>query len=141
MFISVDLPDPDEPMMATNSPCPTVRLTPRSAWTVTSPRMNVRVTFSILRSVPAIAGLCTASKRGLRSAAAANPTRSRSGRELGDDDRVARVEVALDDFGETAVVEAQRDVDRDGRALAQHPDARAVRASRPAGPAAVRSPR
>ncbi len=31
MFMSVDLPDPDAPMMATNSPCSIVRDTPRSA--------------------------------------------------------------------------------------------------------------
>ena len=35
--MSVDLPEPDEPMMATNSPRSTVRLTPRSACTSTSP--------------------------------------------------------------------------------------------------------
>ena len=32
-FISVDLPDPDGPMIATNSPASTVRLTPRTAAT------------------------------------------------------------------------------------------------------------
>ena len=48
MFISVDLPDPDEPMMATNSPCWTVRLIPRSASTLKSPSTKVRVRFSTL---------------------------------------------------------------------------------------------
>ena len=48
MFISVDLPEPDEPMMATNSPGWTVRLMPRSASTLTSPTTNVRATFSTL---------------------------------------------------------------------------------------------
>ena len=37
MFISVDLPEPDAPMIATNSPCGDVELTPRSASTSTSP--------------------------------------------------------------------------------------------------------
>ena len=37
MFISVDLPEPDAPMMATISPCVTVRSTPRSAWTSFEP--------------------------------------------------------------------------------------------------------
>ena len=33
MFIRVDFPDPDDPMMATNSPRSTVRLMPCSACT------------------------------------------------------------------------------------------------------------
>ncbi len=33
----VDLPDPDEPMIATNSPCSTASETPRSASTSVSP--------------------------------------------------------------------------------------------------------
>ena len=37
MFISVDLPEPEAPMMAANSPSPIRRLTPRSACTSTSP--------------------------------------------------------------------------------------------------------
>ena len=37
MFIRVDLPEPDAPMMATNSPRSIVRLTPRSARTSLSP--------------------------------------------------------------------------------------------------------
>jgi len=35
--IRVDLPEPDEPMMATNSPCAMVRLTPSSACTSVAP--------------------------------------------------------------------------------------------------------
>jgi hypothetical protein len=46
--MSVDLPEPDEPMIATNSPDWTVRLIPRSASTLTSPRIKVRATFSTL---------------------------------------------------------------------------------------------
>ncbi len=37
MFISVDLPEPDEPMMATNSPSSTLSETPSSARSATSP--------------------------------------------------------------------------------------------------------
>ena len=37
MFISVDLPDPDGPMTATNSPAAMSTLTPRNACTSTSP--------------------------------------------------------------------------------------------------------
>ena len=38
MFISVDLPDPDGPMMATNSPRSISNEMPLSTCTVTSPR-------------------------------------------------------------------------------------------------------
>ena len=37
MFISVDLPEPELPMMATNSPASMASVTPRSACTSTSP--------------------------------------------------------------------------------------------------------
>ena len=37
MFIAVDLPDPEEPTMATNSPWSMARLTPSKAWTASSP--------------------------------------------------------------------------------------------------------
>ena len=37
MFIIVDLPEPEAPMMATNSPSRMVSETPRSACTSTSP--------------------------------------------------------------------------------------------------------
>jgi hypothetical protein len=37
MFIAVDLPDPEGPMIATNSPAVNVRSTPSSAWTAASP--------------------------------------------------------------------------------------------------------
>ncbi len=36
--MKVDLPDPDGPMTATNSPASTATLTPRSACTVWGPR-------------------------------------------------------------------------------------------------------
>ena len=37
MFIAVDLPEPDGPMMATNSPSAIVRSTPASACTAAAP--------------------------------------------------------------------------------------------------------
>jgi hypothetical protein len=46
--MSVDLPEPEDPMMATNSPRSTTRLTPRSACTCMSPTTKIRVTFSTL---------------------------------------------------------------------------------------------
>ena len=39
---SVDLPEPEEPMMVTNSPSVMVKDTPLSAWTVSSPTMKSR---------------------------------------------------------------------------------------------------
>ena len=41
MCISVDLPEPDGPVTARNSPCPTSSDTPRSARTSTSPTVYV----------------------------------------------------------------------------------------------------
>ena len=38
MFMSVDLPEPEEPTIASIEPLAISMLTPRSAWTVTSPR-------------------------------------------------------------------------------------------------------
>ena len=43
MFISVDLPDPDEPITATYSPASTRRYTPRSACTADSPLPTLRI--------------------------------------------------------------------------------------------------
>jgi hypothetical protein len=37
MFIRVDFPDPEGPMMDTNSPVSTLRSSPRIAFTTTSP--------------------------------------------------------------------------------------------------------
>src|SRR6185369_6274474 len=42
MFIIVDLPDPDGPMMATYSPSAMSRSTPSSAWTFSVPTSYVR---------------------------------------------------------------------------------------------------
>src|SRR5262252_1329488 len=42
MFIIVDLPEPDGPMMATYSPSAMSRLTPSSAWTFSVPTSYVR---------------------------------------------------------------------------------------------------
>lgn len=45
MFNSVDLPEPDVPMMVTNSPSPIENDTPRSACTVSSPTWKFRFMF------------------------------------------------------------------------------------------------
>jgi hypothetical protein len=37
MFINVDFPEPEEPMIAVNDPCSMTTLTPRRACTSTSP--------------------------------------------------------------------------------------------------------
>ena len=57
MFISVDLPEPDGPMMATNSFRRIVRSTPRSARTISPPmsysRWRLRVTITASRGTSA----------------------------------------------------------------------------------------
>ena len=108
--MSVDLPEPDEPMIATNSPDWTVRLIPRSASTLTSPRIKVRATFSTLMTgcvdFRAFARhRSTISKaRRRRSRLAAHLTAAFSSNDL-----IARVEIALDDLGEVVVIETGSD--------------------------------
>ena len=139
MFINVDLPEPDEPMMAINSPRRTVRLTPRSAWTVTSPRVKARVTSSILMIGSDIAGLSRGIEAGLRSVAAPSLTGGLPDVVFGGDDVVAWLEIAFDDLGEVAVVETQHNRQRNGLSVAQHPDA-ALSAYRGPGPGPARPP-
>src|SRR4051794_13930784 len=43
MCMNVDLPDPEGPVAATNSPCAMSTDTPRNAWTLTSPTSYVLV--------------------------------------------------------------------------------------------------
>src|SRR5690242_15393092 len=57
MFISVDFPEPDVPMIATNSPRSIVRLTLRSACTRTAP---VSYTFSMpVNSITGVVMACS----------------------------------------------------------------------------------
>lgn len=88
MFIKVDLPDPDAPIMATDEPRSIERSTPRSARTVVSP-------MEYARSMPLISTSVT-SKR---------PCFARRGGQalnLGDQ-RIARLEVALQELRRRAV--------------------------------------
>ena len=50
--MSVDFPEPDEPITATNSPRSIWRLTPRNAWTSTSPSWYTFQTSSQMISAP-----------------------------------------------------------------------------------------
>ena len=58
MFISVDLPEPDVPMIAIDEPRSIVRSTPRSAWTRLSPITYVRsmprisISGGVIRTLP-----------------------------------------------------------------------------------------
>src|ERR1700690_3249422 len=121
MDMSVDLPDPDDPMMATNSPRSTTKLTPRSACTCTSPMTKVRVTFSILRT-----GSCMSSpwRPSPRASEARQWHRLTVARNvlLGDDDLVTGAEISLDDLGEILVLEPEHDRKRNRRAVTQHPE-------------------
>src|SRR5256886_17627659 len=56
-FISVDLPDPDGPMMATYSPCRTSTSTPRSACTCSAPISYPLASASVLITRPELTGL------------------------------------------------------------------------------------
>src|SRR5690348_3644470 len=117
----VDLPDPDEPMIATNSPGSTLRLTPRRACTSTSPIANTRVTFSTLS---------TCSEDGTvanpRSEMRHRRTRGCAARTalLGGDDGVVSAEVAFEDLCIVLVLEAALDRQRGRLPVAQDPDTR-----------------
>src|SRR5258706_16212699 len=113
MFMSVDLPDPDEPMMATDSPASMRSEIPCRTGTSTSPRLYFLVTASSSSRTspmrapsehpPQAAGRLTAARRrgrrgllGVRADAL--------GHEL-----VARLELALGDLGRGAVRDADTD--------------------------------
>src|SRR5262245_61666912 len=57
MFIIVDLPEPDGPITATNSPLRTSNDTPRNAWTSTSPVLYVLWASSIRMTAGFVAEL------------------------------------------------------------------------------------
>src|SRR5579859_3676775 len=102
--MSVDLPEPEEPMMATNSPGSIARSTPRSACTSTSPITKVRVTFSSLRTgsgMLACVPRTSEARQGHRSAA--------GGALLADDHLFVCLEIATDDLGEILVIEPDPD--------------------------------
>src|SRR5579859_5943960 len=109
MFISVDLPEPDEPMMATDSPRSMRSDTPCSTGTSTSPKRYCFVTpSSSRRGSPiapsedppeAAAGRLRAGRRRCRSLRVGIETR-----DFGDE-RVAGLKLSLDDFGERSVAD------------------------------------
>src|SRR5471032_258253 len=81
MCMNVDLPDPDGPVTARNSPLGTSRFTPRNALTSTSPttyvltRFLTEITVDIVLSTPtaAAAGRSAAALRHQRVARAGGP--------------------------------------------------------------------
>ncbi len=70
MFIRVDLPEPDGPITATDSPSLMVSETSRRAWTSTSP-----IRYTLLTLLVSIRGLpiCTPRTRGAGRRRAARP--------------------------------------------------------------------
>src|SRR5262245_24944441 len=117
--MSVDLPEPDAPMMATNSPRSIRRLTPRSASTTTSPMRYdfARSSTSITTSDAGMAGLLRVSEaegRARRLAAGGGSA------GLADDHALPRRECPAGDLHARAVVEPERDRHRLGPAVAQH---------------------
>src|SRR5437764_4682466 len=102
MFIVVDLPDPDAPMIATKSPEATSRSTPFSAWNAALPSPKRLV-------MP-------------RSAISGSPTLLARAGELPGDDLETRVQPRPADFGEAAVGVPDRYRHRLGLAVgADHP--------------------
>src|SRR5215212_4328217 len=106
MFIIVDLPEPDVPMMAIDEPGSIVRSTPRSAWTRLSPITYVRSMPRISTSAVTgcLAGLGWSWCSLLERADLAVRPGGRAD-DLGDE-LVARLKVALDHLGRRAVGEA-----------------------------------
>src|SRR5947208_15767640 len=112
----VDLPEPDAPMMATNSPASTSRETPARARTSTSPAWYTLVTLSIRMSgAPSITAPLQRAPERRRHVGA------RRADSLGDQ-RVTLVQVPLGDFGDAAVGDAGAAGDRLRLPVAQHPD-------------------
>src|SRR4051794_40415479 len=98
MDMRVDLPEPDDPMTATNSPGSTTRSMPRNAVTSMSPTAKVRVTSTTLM----IGCVMALSPSPAASEAQGRHCRSAAGRRalLGGDQLLAGMEVAADDLGE-----------------------------------------
>src|SRR3954453_10023566 len=107
MFIIVDLPDPDGPMIATSSPSWMSRSTPRRACTVTSPIVYAlviprRLSIVGCPALPAarlgreVAATATRATAATRNAATARADRRRAGARY---DRGLALRDAADDLG------------------------------------------
>src|SRR3954463_10923220 len=123
MCISVDLPEPDGPVTATNSPASTSRLAPRSARTVMSPtwyvltRSRIEIT-GIERSLPSATAAATATAAGSAGPAATLRSEQRVVGVVGA--RCGRSSVD-DDIGHDLIAVLQR------RIRVEHFDVRAIR--------------
>src|ERR1019366_4627185 len=111
--MSVDLPDPEGPMMATNSPRSTVTLTPSSAFSVVSPR-----TYVLRRSVATTSGeggveALTMTSRPVASA-------FEEGRLRHHD--VSRLQVSAGDLHDRPVPDGDVDHAGRGHGAVEHPD-------------------
>src|SRR3990172_5724792 len=128
MFMSVDLPDPDAPITAVNSPGATESETPRNAWTSTEPMVYRFVTSSSrMRSM----GFLQDPAEGRRGAAP--PARSRGSSGVRDDG-VPGSQLALYDLGQRAVGDLGADAHWRGLLALQHPDRPVVGAPPPPPP-------
>ena len=122
--MSVDLPEPDEPMMATNSPA-------FDRETHAAQRMNVDVADVVGPRVRSHPDHRTSHDRSVGALRGSKP-RPRHGALsgvllFGDDDAVIRFQLALDDFGVAIVVETDDDRDRHGLSVTKRPDFRLAR--------------
>src|SRR5208282_2857767 len=116
MFIIVDLPEPDDPMMATNSPRSTETLTACSARTSVSPSWKVRVR-SMRRTTGSVMPMVFLQFQRRRG----RPLRC-TRRSLGCDDLISELEISRLDLGEGVVNQSHRNRDRDQLAGPLHPD-------------------
>src|SRR5262245_59637245 len=134
MCMNVDLPEPDGPVTARNSPCSTSRFTPRSARTSISPttyrltRFLTEMTWGIgleASSAEAAAGTAASLLAKKRIAARSRARARRSGARDARHDLRAFLKIrAVDELRERAVGDPQPD--RHGLELVagKHPDAR-----------------
>src|SRR5450432_4384065 len=120
MFISVDLPDPDEPMMATKAPLSTVRSTPRKAWTSTESSRKVRSIACSWIAGSAIAGGSAADAR--RGDPGGARLRRRPGAVRRGDHPIPDLEAAAGDLHVGVVVQPGADRHGLGPAVQQDPD-------------------
>src|SRR4051812_40991305 len=126
MFINVDLPEPEAPMMATNSPSAISSDTPRSACTSTSPIRYVLTTSSSVMSavVPGVLRLVTAppSEEALLLCLRALRLADRVGHQ-----HVAFLYLAAGELDAAAVGDADGHRHLHGAVALQHPDRAAWR--------------
>ncbi len=107
MFISVDLPEPDEPMIATNSPGSTRETDAAQRFDLDIADDESAGEVLDLDDRVSVRPVARASDDA-SEARRRQPLAARLHAAFGDDDLIASAEIALDDLGEVVVVETGR---------------------------------